>query len=296
MSFLRIGTIDALAIELAVERQRRGAEMWLPRDVARYLEDWAYYPVHRDDFGSNHLSRRIGPARDRGDEKLEPRSTFASLCAVPRGRPAERVVDLSSLAAWLDPNLRRYQPPGIWLQFRTGKRFTSQGILLVEEDYRSNQPDSWEEYILVSRDGYVEYGRQAGFPYGGTLYYQFAPLVAWIQRFVCFILDLRGQLSEPPDYYVLLSVVKAEDAILCSFGDGWTEPWQWHEPTRPPQSFEPRLHIARRLVPEDDAQDNCRGIATWFAERIANAFGLADLRCYNRQGRIGELPERKLEF
>ncbi len=271
--------------------------MRLPRDVGRYLEGWGYYPIHRDDFGLNYLSRRVASARDRVDKSLSPRSVFASLCAVPRGHPTERVIDLHRLANWVEPNLRQYQPPGIWLPFRSGKGFTSQGILLVEEDFGANaQQEAWEAYVLVSRDGYVEYGRRAGFPYKGTLCYQFAALVAWIQRFACFVLDLRGQSTEPPEYYFVLNMADAEHTVLCSFGDGWNEPWQWHEPVRLRQSFEPHVQIARPLNPQDDAQQDAKEFARWFAERIANAFGHGDILCYNRAGQIGELPARKLDF
>lgn len=267
--------------------------MRLPRDVARYLEDWSYYPLHREDFGSNYLSRHVSPARDRAQGDFEPRPSLVSLCAVPRGALTERVGDIQAIANWLEPNSRQYQPPGVWLPFRNGKRFTSHGVLLFEEDPRSRStPAEWEAYVLVARDGYVEFGRQAGFPYKGNLCYQFAPLVAWFQRFVAFIGDAASQFNPAPDYHLVLNIGNSEGAVLCALGEGWSEPWDWHDASRIPRSLESHTQIARAIAPKEPPAETVR----WFAERIANAFGEGEVRCFNRVEPVGELPSRKLEF
>jgi hypothetical protein len=270
--------------------------MFLPRDVARYLEAWGYHPVHREDFGQNFLSIRLGKSRDRGNRESEGATLLAALCAVPRGRPQERVESLRTLSDWLSHAERIYDPKGIWIPSRSGLSYTSQGILFFEQDYRAqSSPTQWERYMLVARDGYVEYARKAGFPLNGKPYYLFAPLVAWIQRFVAFVADLRSQLAKEPDYLIVLSIWDTEAAGLCAFGDLWREPWDG-APSY--QCLERRVHVARSLVLDDSPVVHAR----WFAERVANAFGEAEARCFNHpdskgaRGAPGELPTNNLEF
>ena len=269
----------------------------LPKDVARYLEGWGYHPLAREDFGRSFLPNRIALAKDRGDSEREPKCTFASLCAVPRGRPIERVEDLLRLASWVEPALRQYQPPGQWLPAQNGKRFTSQGILLTEETYHPQvTPRQWRAYLLVARDGYIEHGQQAGFPLKGSLYYQFAPLVAWVQRFGAFVAELAGQLVPGPDYWVVLNMKNTEYASLCGLGDGWREPFDGPEGSHF-QCLESHLQISCSL----EAEKGPLNLARWFAERIANAFGEGEPRCFNHPAhpssqKPGELPAGKIEF
>ena len=273
--------------------------MFLPRDVARYLEGWSYHPVHRDDFGQNFLSIRLGKSRDRGNRESDGATMLAALCAVPRGRPEERVESLRALSDWLSPERRIYEPKGIWIPFRNGLSYTSQGILFLEEDWEGqSDPRPWGRYMLVARDGYVEYARKAGFPLNGKPYYLFAPLVAWVQRFVAFVVDLRAQLTGEPEYLIVLSMWPTEHAGLCAFGDRWLEPWEASGLPSRYQCLERRVQMSRPLVLEDTPQQWGR----WFAERVANAFGEAEARCFNHpdsagaQGAPGELPTNGLEF
>jgi len=267
----------------------------LPRDVARYLETWAYHPMEREDFAQNFLSRRIALSADRGDGEHPAKRVFASLCGVPRGRPIERVSDLVALSEWLEPNARQYDPPGIFLPFQGGKRFTSQGVLLFEEDYRSSvTPRELRSYLLVCRDGYVEYGRQGGAPISGDTYYFYAPLVAWIQRFAAFVSNLRAKMEDGPEYAVVLNLSDSEDARLCALGHGWREPWEAIDPSWPPRCLEPRIQISH----VSDADKGPGVVAKWFAERIANAFGEGEPRCFNhpQSQTPAELPADKVEF
>jgi hypothetical protein len=273
--------------------------MFLPRDVARYLENWGYYPGHREDFGQNFLSIRLGKSRDRGNLESDGATLLAALCAVPRGRPQERVEDLRTLSDWLRPDQRIYEPKGIWIPFPNPLSYTSQGILFFEEDYRGQStPTPWERYMLVGRDGYVEYARKAGFPLDGKPYYLFAPLVAWIQRFVALMMDLRAQLTGQPEYVIVLSMWPTEHAGLCAFGELWLEPWEARGSRSTHQCLERRVQISRPLILEDTPQQ----WGGWFAERVANAFGDAEARCFNHpdskgaRGAPGELPTNGLEF
>jgi len=270
--------------------------MFLPRDVARYLEHWCYHPIGRQDFGQNFLSLRLGKSRDRGNRELNSAAVLAALSAVPRGRPVERVDTLGDLSAWLNPDRRTYEPKGRWLPFNNGLTYTSRGLLLYEDDYEvKDPPRPWERYVLVARDGYVEDARKAGFPFNGKPYYLFAPMVAWIQRFVAFVTDLRSQLEAAPDYFIVLSMWDTESAGLGGLGDGWREPW---DPIPYEPSFrcvEPRVQIARPFG-VDDTPD---GWGTWVAERIANSFGEGQARCFNHpdsKSAPGELPMDKLSF
>lgn len=271
----------------------------LSRDVQKYLQDWGYSPLSRDDFGRNFLSARLGSSRERVAAEVEGQRLPASLCAVPRGRPRERVDSLANLSAWLDPNVRQYQPPGRWIPFRSGKpRFTSLGLLLSDDDYEAEGEKGWEAYLFVGRDGYVEFGRKAGFPVRGRPFFPFAPLVAWAQRFTAFVLDLVGQLKERPDYELVLNIMNTQGAVLGVFGHGWREPWDggWLAGELR-SSIERNVQISRTLGVDEPPEIAGR----WFAERIGNAFGHSDgtLRFNHPNSKdapANDLPANKCDF
>ena len=269
--------------------------MELPRDVSRYLQSWGYDALSRDDFGRNYLSSHIGSVADREGADFPSYRPFASLCAVPRGRPRERFLDFQALDTWLDENNRQYEPPGIWIPFREGKSYSSHGLLRTEGTYRDNQ--DWQKYLSVARDGYVEYGALCGFARGGKRYFLYAPIVAWIQRFAAFVQDLNGNQTDPSEYWVVLNLLGSEGARLGSLGHGWREPWEAGAMGDPVKgAIESRVQVSRALAESDDPAD----VSRWFAERIANAFGQPTPRCYNRtegsSGAVGELPRGQLEL
>jgi hypothetical protein len=271
--------------------------MFLPRDVARYLDHWSYHPLSREDFGQTFLSVRLNKSRDRGNPALDGATALAALCAVPRGKPEERVRTLRVLSDWLmHPDRRMYEPKGMWLPLNNQLACTSQGLLLFEEDHRARElPRPWESYVLVARDGYVEYARKAGYPVHGKPYFAFAPMVAWVQRFVAFVADLRSRLEGAPDYFIVLNMWDTESAGLCDLGDGWLEPWHAIGGETPYQCLERRLQIARPFLVGDTPD----GWREWVAERIANAFGEREARCFNHpdtKEAPGELPANRLDF
>lgn len=269
--------------------------MILPRDIARYLQPWGYDPLSRDDFGYNYLSSHIGSVADRKGDAFPLYRPFASLCAVPRGRPRERFLDFQALDSWLDHNARQYEPTGIWIPFRDGRSYSSHGLLRTEGTSRDDE--GWERYLLVARDGYVEYGVLCGFAHGGTRYFLYAPIVAWIERFVAFVQDLSGNQTDPAEYWVVLNLLGSEGARLGSLGHGWREPWEAGQMGYGVKgAIESRVQISRALAESDDPAD----VSRWFAERIANAFGELTPRCYNRtegpSGALDELPKGQLEL
>lgn len=261
--------------------------------MERTLREWAYAPKDRADFALNVLSRRVASARDRDpsarDDEAARRRVFASVCAVPAGAQIEYVADLSDLADQMKPNLHQYEPPGVWLPTDPA-RFLADGVYLRDEDYGSNQaPRGWSRYIYASRHGYIEYGRQGGFPYRGRNWYQFAPTVAWIQRFTRFVTTLRAQFFDGADYWLVANFADTQDAVLCALDDDWRQPQDWDRDTLERWScLETSVQISMHLSGESAGD-----VARWFAERIAHAFGLAEARSYNKDG---VLPVRKLEF
>lgn len=263
--------------------------MSLPRDVSRYLEAWGYEPLSRNDFGYNYLSTRVGSVQDRAGEDFPAYRPFASLCAVPRGRPRERFADFEAMDKWLDENARQYDPPGIWIPFRGGKSYTSHGLVRAESIHADD--GEWEKYLLMARDGYVEYGALCGHAFSGRRYVRYAPIVAWIRRFAAFVQDLRTGQGTPAEYWIVLNLLCTDGARLGVLGHGWLEPWDAEArlyTTR--YAIEDRVRLSRDLAESDTPE----GVSRWFAERIANAFGELTPRCYNREestaGGIGELP------
>lgn len=246
-----------------------------PRDVSGVLADWKYFPVDRDDFGKNLLAERV-----KDHAETEPRC-FASLCAVPRGRPIDRVSSVEALDGWLDPNKRQYDPPGLWIPHQ-GRTLTSGGILRLDE-----HENRWESYLHVGFDGYIEFGRVAGSCLKGKRYFRYGPIVRWIQRFAAFGRDLQTVLEPAPEYWIALNIAAAEGARLAVLGEGWRQPFDPWGDEDFPQAIEEHVQIARPANQDDEPA----AIARWFAERIGAAFGMNQPRCYNRSGgSIGELP------
>lgn len=272
----------------------------LPLGVRRYLESWGYYPLDKEGFGRNFLSARLGASRERIAGEAEPKRLTAAVSAVPRGRPKERLPSLQELARWLDPNLRQYDPPGRWLPFRQGRaQYTSSGIVLADDDWEAPEGQrGWYAYLFVGRDGYAEFGRKAGFLVRDHAFFAFAPLVAWVQRFVGLGLDLRSLMTEQADYHLVLSIMNTNGAALGVFGHGWREPWDGG-----PLAGELRTSIERnvQISRPMDVDEQPALTAQWFAERIGNAFGHSDSTlCFNhpdgRDAPPGELPANKWDF
>jgi hypothetical protein len=190
----------------------------------------------------------------------------------------------------MDPNQVQYEPYGIWLPFRdgdAGKLYTSHGILRVE-----TMGGVWDRYLLVSRDGYVEYGTFAGYTVDERLYLNYAPIVAWIQRFAAFLGNLQDQLLEPADFWVVLNIPRAAGVALGTFGAGWPDISDslFRRARSRGAAIEDSIQLSHRL-----GEDDPKSVAAWFAERLANAFGYLEARCYNRtatarDGEVGELP------
>lgn len=261
--------------------------------MERTLREWAYAPKERPDFAINVLSRHIASVRDRDlsarDDEAARRRVFASLCAVPAGAQVEYVADFSDLAAQMQPNLHQYEPRGVWLP-GDPVLFAADGVYLREEDYRSEEaPRSWKRYLYVSRHGYIEYGRQGGFPYHGRNWYEFAPTVAWIQHFARFVTTLGAQFFDGADYWLVANFADTQSAVLCALDDDWRQPQSWDGDALERWScLETPVQIALHLNGKSADE-----VARWFAERIAHAFGMAEARCYNKEG---VLPISKLEF
>lgn len=250
-----------------------------PLDVTRTLADRAYFPLERDDFGQNHLAARVRPYGEPPEKRF-----FASLCAVPRGAPRDRITSIEEFNKWLDPVQRVYEQKAIWIPGRRGgygRTFTSQGLLRIDDhEY------GWESFLHVGFDGYIEYGRLAGRQHEYGRFFWYAPMVQWIQRFAGFCLDARGVYNPVPQFWLVLNITDASAASLGALGKGWREPWDgWGREF--PGAIEKNIQIHRALTEADNPVE----IAHWFAERIGAGFGMDKPRCYNTQGdNVGGLP------
>ena len=173
------------------------------------------------------------------------------------------------------------------------------GVLRADDDYEAEEgKGDWDAYLFVGRDGYVEFGRKAGFLANGQAFFGFAPLVAWAQRFIGLVLDLRSLMAEQADYYMVLNIMNTEGAELGIFGHGWREPWDggWHR-GQLRSAIESNVQISRHL----DGNEQPEVAGHWFAERIGNAFGHEDgTLCFNnpngQHGPPGDLPANKYDY
>lgn len=244
-----------------------------PLSVCRTLGDWKYHPVDREDFGMNFLARQVHRFNE-----TEPDEYFASVCAVPRGLSVDRVQSVREIDSWLDPVERQYDPPGIWIprRSREGITGTSHGFLRAER--WEERPD---EYLHVGFDGYVEFGRIAGFTAKESRYFSYSPIVAWIQRMAAFVSDLRALFDPAPEYWLVLNLRDTTRARLSVLGKGWRDPvYDAFGNDGFPMAVEPSMQMCQSLAQDAVASD----VARWFAERLAVAFGIGELTCYNGVG------------
>lgn len=270
--------------------------MLIPRDVARYLASRGFDPAG-DEFASNALARRICWSYRGDGDAASKVLTSAFISAVPRLPLRERFGSLQAASTWLEQP-RVYTPPGLWVP-REITLFTADGVVRADRGYRGeNEERIWDRYLYIARDGYLEAGQNAGFLLRGQAYFQFAPIIAWIERFWSLI-GAIGEIVEPPDYHVVVSIPEAEGTQLTTFGDGWLSPSDPEFRYRvdvPPACIDPRIQIGRAFEGEPG------GAGTWFAERIANAFGFAEPRCFNHEncrgqnGPPGSLPTNHINF
>lgn len=249
---------------------------YLPWRVIRVLEKWGHSPPDRPDFTQNYLTAHLET-----NEHFEDRPPLARavLSAVPNVRTIDRLADLGAVDEWLRHENCNYEPKGFWIPFRDadrGRRRTSHGILRTEYGGQ----ESWERYLLVARDGYVEYGANFGREYDGRIHFSYVPLAALIHRFVGFTLDFWRFVEDVPQYWMVLSIPNTQGSVIWRFGHGWPDLDRGlMYGAAIPTCLEDRLQLAHPLRREDDAA----AVGIWFAKRIADAFGYAEPRCYNRE-------------
>jgi len=274
--------------------------MKLPRDVQRCLTEYRYHPIDDPEFGTNFLARRISLTPEHGAPDAAAVRTLATICAVPRGSYTERVDSLQTLARWLETP-RVYTPPGRFVPTDISL-FNSNGVVRAELDHLVKEGERvWQSYVFVGRDGYMEAGQNGGFRWKGRTYFQYVPMVAWIERYWGLLAEMSKVLQDVPRYHVALNIAGCSGAELATFGDHWLDPasddYRFHN-DRVPSCIEDVVQISRPY----DASMSVDDIGRWFAERIANAFGFGEARCFNHEntqgrcGPAGTLPTNRLEF
>lgn len=147
---------------------------------------------------------------------------IASLCAVPHSTADDIYKDFNEFVTWLQPqDLIRYDPGGVWLPL-SSRGFSSQGLILFENSAGS-QRGGWSSYLFAGRDGYFEYGRQAGWNYQDHWCYPFAPMIAWIQRFAALVQEAKAKQATELPYSLTLNLSQREGAELTYLGQGWED-------------------------------------------------------------------------
>lgn len=237
-------------------------------------ERWALGYAHpsQADFARNQFTNRLDPDDKEGVEPA-PKLTFyaqSTMAAAP--------ITIEPVAAWLDPNARRYPPlPGeIFVPPR--KRGIVDGVLAYGE---GETRERFTRFLAVRRTGSVEYGAYCSWwaerPEAWIL--SVNQVVAQFAQILSFLDDLATTFALPREWTVFGNARNASSAWLTGFGAGWAGPFEFlRETTR---CLDRHFQLEMNYLGGAASLD---AVVREFAERFDLAFGSTTPRAFDRVG------------
>ena len=162
------------------------------------------------------------------------------------------------------------------------KRTTLDGIILTDEDYFPDDSQSKyiRRFISINRNGYLELGGNFAMKYKGDVYFAYIPMIGFFWQFLGFVLELYRLEGLHSPFKVMLNMKGTEGALLYSLGNGWLEPLGDMREYRP-LCQEHNIQIIKQLRSSAVDDSAIAEITKEVAERIDNAWGQRETRCYN---------------
>lgn len=238
-------------------------------------------------FGVNYLTAMHGPENDEGAGP-GPRVTFFA-------QPTElaNALDLAKLPAWLDPNLRKYEPaPGTAFV----PQYTRGIVDGVVAQSRGEPQQRSDRFLAVRRSGSVEYGAYCSWLHRGRgqrswLLHETQVILQFAQ-FLRFLDDFASTFERPKWWTVWCNVRDVKAAVLMGFGEGWAEPGEFNFRSIPclEDQFQLELHFTGGAEATDD-------LVAELAIRFELAFGFTTPRAYDRAGpAIGSINFARVRY
>lgn len=237
-------------------------------------ERWALGYAHPSDadFARNQFTDRLDPDDKEGAEPA-PKVTFYA-----QPMTAAAPVSSAAVAAWLDPNARRYPPlPGeIFVPPR--KRGIVAGVLAYGE---GETRERFTRFLAVRRTGSVEYAAYCSWwaERAEAWILSVKQVVAQFAQLLSFLDDLATTFALPREWTVFCNARNASSAWLTGFGAGWAGPFVFLRETTRCLDRHFQLEVNYR----GDAA-SLDAVVREFAERFDLAFGSTTPRAFDRVG------------
>lgn len=270
------------------EMFERGSRM---RDeIIAYLSSQGYTDPSSTEFADNTYTKRLGLTVDRedGNQQVVQARHFTTFVAYPSILTGELInTSGEELWTWLDPNGRRYPPDPGGIFLPTGKRTTLEGVLLVDERYRTGGavPEFIDRFLRINRNGYIELGCNLASQRGDDIVFAFVSMMGIFWQFLGFVRDLYRRERVHMPFKVMLNMKGTENALIGNLGEGWLEPYERDTRVYRPTCLETNIQIIEELRSADADDNNIGEIVRRVATRVDNAWGQREPRCYNSADR-----------
>ncbi len=256
------------------------------QEVQEYLRKHGY--VEPDDdpqFAINKLTGQLGISYwdETRTPVIEPAHTLVSFVACPT--MLGEWVDTSSeqFREWLQPTKRLYYPPGLFIPSESS-RSTLEGVICTNYSPQDEQSRLCpiREYLVVHRNGYVEYGYGDGTKWEGRRLVNFVKMAGRFWQFLGFVGDLYRYAKLSTSAVILLNLANLEGTHLGMLGDGWrAEMDPFARTLSGDESLERHIQIVRELDIQRFEPDQIEAIVRGVAAKVGNAFGQDKPRCFN---------------
>lgn len=258
-----------------------------------FLSSQGYVDPSSTEFANSTYTRQLGMVvRGVSSWEVVQASHYVTFVACP-DLLADDLVDTSEgLWSWLEPNNRRYQPDPGGIFLPVNKRTTLDGIILTDERYclRDAQTKFIPRFLRINRNGYIELGCNLARKEGDDVAFAYVPTIGFFWQFMGFVTELYRREAVYRPFKVMLNMKGTEGTLLYSLGEGWLEPFDELREYRP-RCPEPNIQIIRAMRSADLSEDLIAEVVREAAERVDNAWGEREPRCYNHANRE---PQRQL--
>jgi hypothetical protein len=209
---------------LASMKEAFPPEWAMSADARAFIAKRALDDPERPDFGANRDTAQLHFIMDECEEgEVAKRRAVVVFFACPYSFLGQAVeIASDEFRAWLKPNLRRYEPGGLFVPIDS-QRPRADGALCTER-YRRQGDGGLSKYLLIRRNGYVEYGRNLASCRRNLVLFRLTPLIAELHQFVAFVKDLYALSDFAAPFRVCVNLAGTLNSELSCLGDGWREP------------------------------------------------------------------------
>lgn len=274
------------------ERSRRMRD-----EVYAFFARKQYVDPESPGFGINDYTGRLATI-DRegedGEQVQSPPKSVVSFVAIPTR--LEEYIDTASeeFKAWMAPGQRRYppKPSDIFLPINLQKDLYNGHIRWDYYILRRSAGQPWQKFLLIERNGYVEYAYGDGGEYKGLNLLGFTHMVGCFWMFLGFVRDLYRFSNIPASALINFNLARVAGTHLGGYADGWEHSLRpLSRRSEQEVCWDLNIQFSRELTPQALTDMEVEALVREVAARIGTAYGQEIPRCFNYPG--GEFPVNK---